>query len=188
MTYFSAVKPSENLTLGSIDRSLLSSILRAKTLIGSCFGITASITTKSGGHHEADKSRFDTRRIAAAAFSLAACDIVASPMRGTTFNETKYGNIATAESDTTKEGKACGTSILGGVAQGDASIAAAKAAGGITKVTSVDHTPRVSWGSTANGARSSRATDSRTSAIEGAFGVEAPEALLFWSALLANAV
>jgi len=77
--------------------------------------------------------------ITAAAFSLAACQIVASPMAGTTFNETKYGNIATAETATTKEGKACATSILGWIAQGDASIVAAKASGGITKVTSVDH-------------------------------------------------
>ena len=60
-------------------------------------------------------------------------------MAGTTFNETRYGNIATAETATTKEGKACGSSILGWVATGDASIAAAKANGGITKVTSVDH-------------------------------------------------
>ena len=78
--------------------------------------------------------------ITAVAFSLAACGgIVASPVVGTTFNETKYGNIATAETATTKEGKACGTSILGWVAQGDASIVAAKANGGITKVASVDH-------------------------------------------------
>ena len=78
--------------------------------------------------------------ITAAAFTLASCmPIVHSPMQGTTFNETKYGNIATDESSATKEGKACGTSILGWVAQGDASIAAAKANGGITKVTSVDH-------------------------------------------------
>ena len=75
----------------------------------------------------------------AAALSLAACQIVASPMQGTIFNETKYGNVATEESGATKEGKACGTSILGWVAQGDASIAAAKANGGITKVSSVDH-------------------------------------------------
>src|SRR5512140_1149265 len=75
----------------------------------------------------------------AAAFSLAGCQIVASPMAGTTFNETKYGNIATAETSTAKEGKACGTSILGAFAQGDASVMAAKANGGITKVTSVDH-------------------------------------------------
>ena len=42
--------------------------------------------------------------------------------------------------------------------------------------------------SSVNGAQSSRVTNSRTSVIEGAFGVEAPEALLFWSALLTNAV
>jgi hypothetical protein len=77
--------------------------------------------------------------MAAAALSLAACQIVASPMVGTIFNETKYGNIATEETAATKEGKACGTSILGWVAQGDASIVAAKANGGITKVSSVDH-------------------------------------------------
>ena len=78
--------------------------------------------------------------ITAVAFSLAACGgIVASPVVGTTFNETKYGNIATAETSTTKEGKACATSILGWIAQGDASIVAAKANGGVTKVTSVDH-------------------------------------------------
>jgi TRL-like protein family len=76
----------------------------------------------------------------AAALSLAACQpIVASPMLGTTFNETKYGNIATDESVANKEGKACGTSILGAVATGDASVMAAKANGGITKVSSVDH-------------------------------------------------
>jgi hypothetical protein len=78
--------------------------------------------------------------LTAAALTLASCaPIVASPMLGTTFNETKYGNIATDESVATKEGKACGTSILGAVAQGDASIIAAKANGGITKVSSVDH-------------------------------------------------
>jgi hypothetical protein len=77
--------------------------------------------------------------ITAIALSLAACQIVQSPMAGTTFNETKFGNIATAETSTAKEGKACGTSILGAVAQGDASVVAAKANGGITKVTSVDH-------------------------------------------------
>jgi hypothetical protein len=74
-----------------------------------------------------------------AAFSLAACQIVAAPTLGTTFNETKYGNIATDESNATKEGRACATSTLGWVATGDASIAAAKANGGITKVSSVDH-------------------------------------------------
>ncbi len=77
--------------------------------------------------------------ISVAALSLSACQIVASPLAGTIFNETKYGNIATAETATTKEGKACASSVLGWVATGDASIVAAKANGGVTKVTSVDH-------------------------------------------------
>ena len=77
--------------------------------------------------------------LTAAALSLTACQGVYSPMLGTTFNETKYGNIATDESNATKEGKACGESWLTAIAQGDASIAAAKANGGITKVSSVDH-------------------------------------------------
>ena len=78
--------------------------------------------------------------ISVAALTLASCmPIVASPTLGTTFNETKYGNIATEESAANKEGKACATTILGAFAQGDASIVAAKANGGITKVSSVDH-------------------------------------------------
>jgi hypothetical protein len=39
----------------------------------------------------------------------------------------------------TKTGEACATSILGIVGIGDASIATAKAAGGITQVAHVDH-------------------------------------------------
>jgi TRL-like protein family len=81
--------------------------------------------------------------ISVAVFSLAACGpVVSSPALGTTYNETKFGNIATAETATSKEGKACATSILGAVAQGDASIMAAKANGGVTKVTSVDHSAK----------------------------------------------
>lgn len=71
--------------------------------------------------------------------SLTGCQIVASPMAGGLYNETKYGDIATTHNSATKEGKACGSSILGLVATGDASVAAAKAAGGITTVASVDH-------------------------------------------------
>ena len=41
-----------------------------------------------------------------------------------------------------KEGQACAQSILGLVAQGDASIKAAAKAGGITKIDSVDHYSR----------------------------------------------
>jgi hypothetical protein len=39
----------------------------------------------------------------------------------------------------TKTGEACAMSILGAVALGDASLSAAKTAGGITKVAHVDH-------------------------------------------------
>lgn len=94
---------------------------------------------KPGGLMKQIKVALTLAGLTAAALSLTACQIVYSPMAGTTFNETKYGNIATEESVATKEGKACGTSILGWVAQGDASIVAAKANGGITKVSSVDH-------------------------------------------------
>lgn len=68
------------------------------------------------------------------------CQPVASPVMGIFFNDTKYGYIATTESDATKEGKACARSIMGLVAQGDASISAAKAAGGITEVAHIDYT------------------------------------------------
>jgi hypothetical protein len=78
--------------------------------------------------------------ISAAAFSLAACQIVATPAAGWISTDVKYGDTATTATAATKEGKACAKSILGWVSSGDASIAAAKAAGGITTVASVDHT------------------------------------------------
>ena len=90
---------------------------------------------------------FSLSLISAAYLSLTGCQIVASPMAGGIYNETKYGDVATIHNTATKEGKACGQSILGWVATGDASVSAAKAAGGITTV------------SLANGARSLRAAD-----------------------------
>jgi hypothetical protein len=59
---------------------------------------------------------------------------------GIFYNDTKYGYIATSNSAVTKEGKACAQTIMGLVAQGDASISAAKAAGGITEVAHIDYT------------------------------------------------
>ncbi|MCC2640169.1 MAG: uncharacterized protein K0S45_582 [Nitrospira sp.] len=82
---------------------------------------------------------FSLSLITAGYLSLTGCQNVASPMTGIIFNETKYGDVATIHPSATKEGKACGQSILGWVATGDASISAAKAAGGITTVASVDH-------------------------------------------------
>lgn len=70
---------------------------------------------------------------------LTGCQPVASPLMGVFFNDTKFGWEATQNSTVTKEGKACAQTIMGLVATGDASIAAAKAAGGITEVAHVDH-------------------------------------------------
>ena len=87
-------------------------------------------------------SRLSLATIALVGLTLSGCQIVASPLAGGIYNETKYGDVATDEAGATKEGKACGTSILGWVATGDASIQAAKAAGGVTKVASVDHSAK----------------------------------------------
>jgi len=70
------------------------------------------------------------------------CQPVASPLMGIIYNETKFGYEATSNHDATKEGKACGQTILGMVATGDASISAAKAAGGITEISHVDHSAK----------------------------------------------
>ena len=74
--------------------------------------------------------------------SLYGCQPVASPLAGIIFNETRFGNLATTNAAATKEGKACGTTILGWVATGDMSITAAKAAGGITNVAHIDYTAK----------------------------------------------
>lgn len=74
------------------------------------------------------------------AIILTGCQPVASPLMGILYNDTKFGYIATSESAATKEGKACAQTIMGLVAQGDASISAAKAAGGITEVSHIDYT------------------------------------------------
>ena len=74
--------------------------------------------------------------------SLTACQPVASPLMGLIYNETKYGYISTTNTNATKEGKACAQAILGLVATGDASIAAAKANGGITEVSHIDYTAK----------------------------------------------
>ncbi len=85
---------------------------------------------------------FSLSLITAGYLSLTGCQIVQSPMMGVIYTEAKYGDTATDHATATKEGKACGQSILGWVATGDASVTAAKAAGGITTVASVDHTAK----------------------------------------------
>jgi hypothetical protein len=80
--------------------------------------------------------------VAIGVVGISGCMIVASPVMGSLFTEAKYGDTATSSTGASKEGKACATSILGWIATGDASISAAKAAGGITEVSSVDHTAK----------------------------------------------
>jgi hypothetical protein len=87
-------------------------------------------------------SRLSLAAIALVSLTLSGCQIVASPLLGGIYNDTKYGFEATDEARAGREGKACATSILGWVATGDASIHAAKTAGGITKVASVDHSAK----------------------------------------------
>jgi hypothetical protein len=70
---------------------------------------------------------------------LNGCLPVATPAIGILYTEVKYGDLATTSTASAKEGKACAQSIMALVATGDASIAAAKAAGGITEVSYVDH-------------------------------------------------
>lgn len=81
-----------------------------------------------------------------AGLGLTGCQPVASPLMGIIYNETKYGFEATTSPNATKEGKACASTVMGLVATGDASIAAAKAAGGITEVSSVDHSAKSTLG------------------------------------------
>lgn len=74
-----------------------------------------------------------------AGFLVTGCQPVASPLAGFIYNHTKFGDVATTNTNAAKEGKACAYTVLGLIAGGDASIDAAKKAGGITEVASVDH-------------------------------------------------
>jgi hypothetical protein len=76
--------------------------------------------------------------LAAALFSTG-CMGVATPAIGVFVTEVK-GPIAVGDAvGTSKTGRACAQSIMSLVAIGDASIEAAKKAGGIKKVATVDH-------------------------------------------------
>jgi hypothetical protein len=78
--------------------------------------------------------------IAIGLVSLSGCMTVQSPALGGIYTNVQYGDTATPAAGANKTGKACATSWFGMVAMGDASIEAAKRAGGITTVSSVDHT------------------------------------------------
>ena len=75
---------------------------------------------------------------------LSGCMIVESPIKGILGTEVIWGDVAgkTSPTETQKQGKACAESILGLIARGDASVRAAKENGGISEVSSVDHSAR----------------------------------------------
>lgn len=87
-------------------------------------------------------SRLSLAVIVLVGLSLTGCMPVASPLAGGIYADVKYGMVATDASAAPKEGKACGTTILGWVATGDASITAAKANGNISTVAAVDHSAK----------------------------------------------
>ena len=66
------------------------------------------------------------------------CIAVATPASGLLYTDVKWGIEATGGASS-KSGSAKATSYFGLFATGDASIAAAKSAGGITKVAHVDY-------------------------------------------------
>lgn len=70
------------------------------------------------------------------------CMIVDTPVMGVLGSRVRWGEFAQGDDKSFKEGKACMETILGLVARGDASVRAAKAAGGITEVSVVDHSAR----------------------------------------------
>lgn len=78
--------------------------------------------------------------IAATAVLLTGCAGVATPANGMLFGSVKWDSaIDNNGVAAKKEGKACATSLLGLLATGDASVNAAKASAGITKVANVSH-------------------------------------------------
>lgn len=83
-----------------------------------------------------------TLKAIALLFVATGCASAAKPVSGFIFSDTQFGMAATNASGAKKEGKACSKSILGAVALGDASIEAAKKAGGITTVATVDATSK----------------------------------------------
>jgi len=81
--------------------------------------------------------------VAAALFAILGFGCAyAPPLPGTIYTDVKAGAGVgpAAATGNLKKGEACATSILGIVATGDASISAAKKAGGISSIAYVDYT------------------------------------------------
>jgi hypothetical protein len=77
--------------------------------------------------------------IAGALLGLYGCATVANPLPAFIYSDVKGPINAHGSFDATKTGEACAQSYLGWVSVGDASIDAAKAAGGIKEVSTIDY-------------------------------------------------
>ncbi|HET8730111.1 MAG TPA: TRL-like family protein [Moraxellaceae bacterium] len=77
--------------------------------------------------------------VALATSLLGGCAFVASPTTGFLYTKVQGPITVGNGTNTSKTGQACATNILGLIATGDASVDAAKKAGGIVTVSSVDH-------------------------------------------------
>mgnify|MGYP000846665044 CR=1 FL=1 len=73
-----------------------------------------------------------------AAFSTGCAMSMNMPVTGSIYQGTNGATAATSNTLGGKTGKSCASSILGVVGLGDASIASAAKAGGITKIAAVD--------------------------------------------------
>ena len=74
---------------------------------------------------------------------VSGCTIVQAPVMGVLGSRVKWGEYAQGDDKPgQKEGRACMDTVLGLLARGDASVRAAKANGGITEVSVVDHSAR----------------------------------------------
>jgi hypothetical protein len=90
------------------------------------------------GFKEIEMRKLGVWLAVAACLPLVGCMGVASPAIGVLYADVK-GPITANGTIGAKSGKACAQSILTLIAQGDASIEAAAANGGIKSVTTVDH-------------------------------------------------
>jgi hypothetical protein len=76
-----------------------------------------------------------------AVLMLSGCAIVLrAPVTGMWYTDTRAGLAVSSNQAGNRVGEACATSILGLIATGDSSIEAARRAGGITMISSVDET------------------------------------------------
>lgn len=74
-----------------------------------------------------------------AMLSPVGCAMAQSPVSGFLYTDTKASSAVTEAFGGSARGEACASSILGAIGTGDASIDAAKKAGGVVQVTAVDH-------------------------------------------------